>query len=109
MGNRELGEHPFGGKLNTKSASVAAMGVMYIVAFGTAHGIPCPWEVTTGGILHLLWMDLVATGVIFGCSTWVNNSSVYDPYWSVTPLWLVLVSVTDVSVLSLEIVAHRQQ
>jgi steroid 5-alpha reductase family enzyme len=34
--------------------------------------------------------DLVATVVVFGFSVRYNNSSLYDPYWSVAPLPIVL-------------------
>ncbi|MCA9648976.1 MAG: DUF1295 domain-containing protein [Myxococcales bacterium] len=48
--------------------------------------------------LHLLWVaaiaDVVATLVVFGFSVVHDNSSMYDPYWSVAPLvlapWLCL-------------------
>lgn len=40
--------------------------------------------------MHLLWKvaiaDLVGTVVIFGFSLGANNSSMYDPYWSVKPM-----------------------
>jgi len=34
--------------------------------------------------------DLVATVVVFGFSVKYNNSSLYDPYWSVAPLPIAL-------------------
>lgn len=40
--------------------------------------------------VHPLWValiaDVVATLVVFGFSVWLDNSSMYDPYWSVAPL-----------------------
>ncbi|HEY5284740.1 MAG TPA: hypothetical protein VIM14_18250, partial [Polyangia bacterium] len=39
---------------------------------------------------HPVWVaalgDVVATLVVFGFSIALDNSSVYDPYWSVAPL-----------------------
>ncbi|MGE0327453.1 MAG: DUF1295 domain-containing protein [Polyangiaceae bacterium] len=32
------------------------------------------------------WADLAATVVVFAASIWLDNSSTYDPYWSVAPL-----------------------
>jgi steroid 5-alpha reductase family enzyme len=34
--------------------------------------------------------DVVATGVVFGFSLALGNSSMYDPYWSVAPIPIVL-------------------
>lgn len=36
--------------------------------------------------LKLLWADLAATLVIWICSLFLDNASVYDPYWSVQPI-----------------------
>ena len=38
----------------------------------------------------ILFADIAATVVIFGFSCAYNNSSVYDPYWSVAPVPIVL-------------------
>ncbi|MCB9639795.1 MAG: DUF1295 domain-containing protein [Myxococcales bacterium] len=57
----------------------------YIVAFGVAwlvaHYVP-----TESGLWKAIWADVAATCVIFFASMWVNNSSMYDPYWSVAPV-----------------------
>lgn len=37
-------------------------------------------------ILRVLVADIVATCVVFGASYGLNNSSLYDPYWSVAPI-----------------------
>ncbi len=41
-------------------------------------------------ILKVLLADLAATGFIFLMSTIFKNSSIYDPYWSVAPLVMVI-------------------
>lgn len=41
-------------------------------------------------LLMLAVADLVATVVIFGFSVRYKNSSFYDAYWSVIPIWIVL-------------------
>ncbi len=48
--------------------------------------------------------DLVATVLVFGASVWLNNSSVYDPYWSLAPIpiavhWALLTPQGDSGVL----------
>src|SRR5690606_4052190 len=40
-------------------------------------------------IVQLAIADLAATLVVFGFSVRHDNSSVYDAYWSVIPIWLV--------------------
>lgn len=42
-------------------------------------------------IVQLAVGDLAATAVVFGFSVRHDNSSVYDAYWSVIPIWLVSV------------------
>ena len=62
--------------------------VAYLAALASAW-----WSLTFVGDLHPLLQalvaDVVATCVIFGVSYALNNSSVYDPYWSVVPPLLV--------------------
>lgn len=64
------------------------MLVAYLAALGAAW-----WSLGFVGDLHPLWQglvaDVVATCVIFAVSFAVNNSSVYDPYWSIVPPVLV--------------------
>ena len=60
-------------------AYLAALGV----AWGVAHAMPQ---------VHPLWAvlaaDLAGTVVVFAFSVAFNNSSFYDPYWSVAPLFI---------------------
>jgi len=39
-------------------------------------------------LLRIAVADLAGTIVIFGFSVYFNNSSVYDPYWSVAPIFI---------------------
>ena len=58
-------------------AYLAAGSVVFILGFSINHWNPI-WVVSIA--------DLVGTLVIFGFSVYHNNSSVYDPYWSVAPI-----------------------
>lgn len=64
-------------------------GLAYVVALVAAI---IAAELLQG--LHPLWValgaDVVATLVVFGFSVAFNNSSFYDPYWSVAPVPLAL-------------------
>ena len=57
----------------------------YAGALGAAFAIA-----NANPTLHPLWRlalaDLAATIVVFVCSVRANNSSIYDPYWSVIPI-----------------------
>ena len=72
-----------------KSKAVALVGVTYAVALGVAVAVGLLarelWPA-----LHPLWVvalaDLAATVVVFVASVLADNSSFYDPYWSLQPL-----------------------
>lgn len=70
--------------------SLARVGLSYLIAFGAATG----W-LLWGPDTEWLWLDgliadLIATLVVFGASRVHGNSSLYDPYWSVLPPYLVI-------------------
>jgi len=46
-------------------------------------------------LLEVLIADIVATCVVFGFSMFSNNSSIYDPYWSVAPIVIAMWFATD--------------
>jgi len=74
----------------SKSASLARIAVLYVVALAAASA----WLVW-GPDTRWLWLDgliadLVATVVVFVGSRIHHNSSCYDPYWSVLPPFLVV-------------------
>lgn len=73
----------------SKTASLARVGLAYLIAFGAAT----VWLVA-GPDTDRLWLDgliadLIATLVVFGASRLLHNSSCYDPYWSILPPFLV--------------------
>ncbi|GAB2968612.1 DUF1295 domain-containing protein [Nocardioides montaniterrae] len=74
----------------SKGASLARVGIVYVVALGAATA----W-LAWGPDTRWLWLDgliadLLATLVVFVASRLLHNSSCYDPYWSVLPPYLVL-------------------
>ena len=53
--------------------------------------------------------DLAATVLVFAASMWLDNSSTYDPYWSVAPIpialyWMLLVPQAEAGVLLRQVV-----
>jgi steroid 5-alpha reductase family enzyme len=68
-----------------KAAGLGIVAAVYVVAAAVAWAV-VSWA--AGGrhpVEAFFYADLVATVVVFGGSMLLNNSSVYDPYWSVAP------------------------
>ena len=72
----------------SKSASVIWLTAAYLAAtwifYYTSNSFA--W---TGLIPAAAIADIAATLIVFGFSLGFDNTSVYDPYWSVAPLWVV--------------------
>lgn len=82
-------------KKNTCSRRQALwlLALCYIVAFAFAIGTYLILPVDMHVLLKTLIADIVATVVVFIFSVACDNSSMYDPYWSVAPpiiyaLWI---------------------
>ena len=62
--------------------------ISYIVSFSLGYisyiNLPC------NDYINLLIADIISTGIIFIFSLIFNNASIYDPYWSVFPVVLVI-------------------
>lgn len=69
----------------SRHASVAFSIFSYIVAFAAAW-ILYSYAVDFPILIRIAIADLTGTSVIFLFSMAMNNSSMYDPYWSVKPL-----------------------
>jgi steroid 5-alpha reductase family enzyme len=74
----------------SRGASLARVGLAYVIAFGVASA----W-LGWGPHTRWLWLDglladLLATLVVFVASRVHRNSSFYDAYWSVLPPYLAL-------------------
>jgi steroid 5-alpha reductase family enzyme len=72
-----------------KIYSTIIIGVVYLFAFATVYfGFSMLTFPQT--IINVLIADIAATVVLFIFSMILNNSSVYDPYWSVVPPLIVV-------------------
>ena len=68
----------------SKRNSIILIAVIYVSAFLVVYCI-FPLLTFSHTMLNLFIADVIATVVIFIFSRIFNNSSVYDPYWSVVP------------------------
>lgn len=69
-------------------ASFLIVFVIYILA--SILGIVIYNFLDYGFVLNLLIADVIATVFVFIFSLLLNNASVYDPYWSVQPIVIVI-------------------
>ncbi len=68
-------------------------GFWMLAAYLLAIALSYSCLLTLGGLplwSSLLIADIVGTCVVFGFSLLLNNSSMYDPYWSVAPIFIGL-------------------
>ena len=76
---------PAGGR----ARGLAALGIAYATALAVACAVA--WALRERHpILIAAAADAAATGVVFAFSRLHDNSSVYDPYWSVAPIPIAL-------------------
>ena len=54
-----------------------------------------------GSLLSMLIADVIMTILVFMVSTSINNSSVYDPYWSIIPVFIGIVWMIDLNYINL--------
>lgn len=73
-----------------KRASIRATILLYFIALIIGYGTMYLLEDRTTLLVSILVADILMTIFIFICSIVYNNSSVYDPYWSVIPIFIVL-------------------
>lgn len=66
-------------------------GVLYYYFRNIRYGI----------LLSTLIVDVVMTVLVFLVSAKINNSSVYDPYWSIIPIFIVIIWMIDLSYYSI--------
>jgi steroid 5-alpha reductase family enzyme len=74
---------------NSKIASSILISIIYILSFLIVFYF-FPLFQFSQSMLKVLIADVVATIVVFVFSMILSNSSVYDPYWSVAPPFIVL-------------------
>ncbi|MFH1329198.1 MAG: DUF1295 domain-containing protein [Actinomycetota bacterium] len=73
----------------SKGASLAVLAGVYAAALGTGLAA-AEASLGLGPLVAALLGDLAATGVVFLAAVVLDNTSAYDPYWSVVPLPLAL-------------------
>lgn len=73
-----------------KLKSVLLIVVMYFISYFIGL---CSFYIKTNFLFQLFLFDFFATIVIFIFSIFVKNSSLYDPYWSVTPLVMSVICI----------------
>ncbi|MBN2113251.1 MAG: DUF1295 domain-containing protein [Acidimicrobiia bacterium] len=74
---------------SSKGLSLAVLGGVYAVALGVGL-LVAEASRGIGPLAAALLGDLAATGVVFLFAVLLDNTSVYDPYWSLVPLPLAL-------------------
>ena len=72
----------------SRKASFLIVALVYILA--TVVGVVAYMVLPFAFWLKLLLADIIATAVIFLFSVLFENASVYDPYWSVQPIVIVV-------------------
>lgn len=75
-------------KITNRALSFVIVALVYAVA--TAVGVVCYLKLPFEFWLNLLLADVIATVVTFAFSLIFQNASVYDPYWSVQPIVIVV-------------------
>ncbi len=76
-------------KRESKIISSFIITVIYLLAFSAIYFL-FPRLSFSHPMLNVLIADIIATVIVFAFSVIFNNSSVYDPYWSVAPPVIVI-------------------
>ncbi|MHA1810049.1 MAG: hypothetical protein ACTSYH_06995, partial [Candidatus Heimdallarchaeaceae archaeon] len=75
---------------NNKSISLIVWLISYLIAIGTAIGIGILLHPLLHPILTAFIVDVIATIIVYSISVFYKNTSLYDPYWSLIPIFIVL-------------------
>jgi len=73
----------------SKSTSLLLVGLAYILSLAAGIGVGYLFLDQPQWVIILV-ADIAATVVIYIGSVIFRNTSLYDPYWSVIPIWIVL-------------------
>lgn len=74
--------------IHSRALSLIAILLVYIICF--VAGFFASIFITNSDILRFFVADVIATVVCFIFSLIFKNTSVYDPYWSVAPIFIAL-------------------
>jgi len=69
---------------NNKPLSLLIVAAIYFLAFYACY-FAFPLVNKSNTYLTILYLDIIATVIVFIFSVLFKNSSIYDPYWSVAP------------------------
>lgn len=74
--------------MENRTISFVVIALIYIIAalFGILLGKFLPYNI----FINIFIADIFATIIVFFFAIILNNSSVYDPYWSVAPLFIAI-------------------
>ena len=87
---------------NSRAMSFIIILGIYVLAtcIGVLSYITLPFHFA----INLLLADVIATIIVFIFSVLLNNASVYDPYWSVQPIVIVIAFIINQEVTAVKIV-----
>lgn len=75
---------------SSKTVSLLIVFICYVLAIGIAYLFIINYKNNDNLFFTIFYADLIATIIIYSCSYIFNNSSIYDPYWSVIPPFILL-------------------
>ncbi|MCH5165487.1 MAG: DUF1295 domain-containing protein [Clostridiales bacterium] len=82
-----------------KSRTFGFIVIMIVYTMATACGVICYLYLPLDFRLNLLIADIIATVITFIFSVLFRNASVYDPYWSVQPIVIVIAYAIEAPIL----------
>lgn len=80
-----------------RSLGLLMITIIYLIAIGVAWGVNqqmASYEL----IQRIFWADLAATIIVYLAGTALNNATVYDPYWSVAPIVILVALVYSLDI-----------
>ena len=75
--------------MKSKPLSLAFVALIYLVAFGVGAIVLWVLSPLMHPLAALFIANAVATVVVFIFNLALKNASVYDPYWSVQPVFVI--------------------
>ena len=79
----------YNSNMKSKHLSLLFVVFIYVCAFGAGTAVLLLLPVSIHPLLSLFIADAAATVVVFIFNLMVKNASVYDPYWSVQPVFVI--------------------
>lgn len=86
----------------SRKRSLRFFGIIYVLTLvigGLLYFILKDYGI--GTLLSMFIVDFVMTVIVFIASARINNSSMYDPYWSIIPMFMAIVWMIDLNYINL--------